>query len=406
MPTQFKLTNKRGKPISNYTYLKACLLGNKDEDEISPQHKKYFKNMESQLMDEESSNPHVKLERFLKFYLKFKDSPKKMGRKNWVKQFEKEIKHSSNLDELIEDMYTHFEYFDIMHNGTPSSENLTKKIKEYRLLNFQAIDYFLFGCCKDYKLGILKEDELIEIINICENYFLRMHCIGNKTNGASFINKLHNHGNPHNTIDKTDYVNSFKRILLNPDSRGNIKFPHNLEFRNKFVSMNWNTSSLSSSFPKFIEIMIQNHLADKKHQNKIQWGKTKKDKYKHSYDHIHAQNPKGKSLEKRINELNGGKTEFEYIHDKLLNNIGNLVPTLYNSEMSNKSVGEKKSQKEGYLSDDLVVTEKLLTYDHWGKEEIIDFANWKCDVILDVFPMISVDDTLQKYSTKMKMEIK
>ena len=406
MPTQFKLTNKRGKPISNYTYLKACLLGNKSEEDLSPQHKKCFKNMEQTLIDRTASNPHVALERFFKFYLKFKDVPKKMGRKNWVKQFEKEIKSTPDTNKLIEDIYVHFEYFNIIYNGTSTSDKLTNKIKEFRSLGTQSIDYFLFGCAKDFKLGKLGTDDFIEIIDICENYLLRMHCLNNKQSGASFINKLHNHGNPHNTIDKTDYLNSFKRILINPESRGNVKFPNNVEFRNKFISMNWNTSSLSSAFTKFVEISIQNHVADKKHQNKIQWGKTKHDKFKHSFDHIHAQNPKGKSKEMRIMELDGGLTEFEYIHDRLLNNIGNLVPTLYNSEMSNKPFSEKCSQKEGYLSDDLVVTEKLLSYDKWGKEEIIDFANWKFEIILDRFPFISVDNTLKNYKSRVMMESK
>lgn len=406
MPTQFRLTNKRGKDISNYTYLKACLLGDKGEDEILPKHKKYFKNMESKLIDKTSKNPHTSLERFLKFYLKFKDAPKKMGRKNWVKQFEKEIRLSKNTDKLIEDIYVHFEYFDVIYNGDSLSDDLTTKIKEFRLLNYQAIDYFLFGCAKDYKLGKLNENDFIEIIDICENYLLRMHCTGDKKNGASFINKLHNHGNPHNTIDKTDYVNSFKRILINPDSKGNVRFPHNTDFRTKFISMNWNTSSLSSFFTKFVETCIQNFKADKKHQNKIDWGKTKKDKYKHSFDHIHAQNPTGKNKEKIIKELSGGLTEFNYIHDHLLNNIGNLVPTLYNSEMSNKPHSEKCSQKEGYRSDKLVSTEKVLSYDSWGKEEILDFANWKCNIILERFPMISVDDSLKNYKEKLMAEVK
>ena len=49
---------------------------------------------------------------------------------------------------------------------------------------------------------------------------------------------------------------------------------------------------------------------------------------------------------------------------------------------------------------------KLLSYDKWGKEEIIDFANWKFKIILDRFPFISVDNTLKNYKSRVMMESK
>ena len=401
MPTQFRLTNKRGKPISNYTNIKACLIGRRDENEIPLEIKNYFEKMEDCLTNN-SNTPHSTLEKFLKFYLNVEKPYGINKKKNWVKSFEKITridKTPENLDERIRDIYSYFNCFELIYTGKCSNKELSDKIKEFRIMKYEGIDYFLFNCSIDYSKGIISSDEFIEIIDIAENYILRMHVCSRKSNGSSFLNKLHHHGKIANRIDKSDYVNSIKKILLNPDTVGNVAFPTDSQFQEHFIKFNWNTSSLTLYYVQFISTIIQNTLADKKHKHIINWNKSKKAPYQ--IDHIHAKNPKNKNKEKRIAELKNGEAEYEDIKNNYMNTIGNLTPTVWNSEMSDKPTSEKFNQEHGYSNDDLEESKKLVEIyrrnDYWGINEIKEFSNWKFGVLLQQFSMIRYNPSLKEY---------
>ncbi len=401
MPTEFRLTNKRGKPISNYTNVKACLIGRRDEQDIPLEIKNYFNKMEECLMNS-SAKPHSTLEKFLKFYLQVTQPYNISKKKNWVKSFEKITRldrTSEKLDERIKDIYSYFECFELMYHGICSDNKISNKIKEFRIMGYEGIDYFLFNCSIDYSNGVINSKEFIEIIDIVENYILRMHVCSRKNNGSNFLNKLHNHGKKTNRIDKTDYINSLKRILLSPDSVGNVVFPSDNEFKNNFIKFKWNTTSLTLHHIQFISHIIQNSLADKKHKNILIWDKN--NETYHQIDHIHAKNPKDSNKKNRIKELKNGETEYIDIHNNYKDTIGNLIPTLWNLEMSDKPTSEKFIPGQGYYLDDLEETKKLIEIytrnNYWGIEEIIEFGRWKCEILLNKFKMIDYSHHLDNY---------
>lgn len=404
MNKQFRLVNSQNDGISDYHYIKSCLLDGKADDEIPLHIKNYFKDMEDLLYDEHLKNKKaktVKLERFLKLVMhfspKFKSEYRSLG---WVNLLEKEIKYYENKDELIEHIYGFFKHYKLIIGCDSSNKLLYDKIKEFRLMDCD-LEKLFFGFAMDYDAGIICENEFVELIHCCENIILRSHCYGNKPQTKSVLNRLWNN-NPNNVINKEDYVNSFKKILLNPHTKSPIGFINNHQFKQKFIENKWIISGTGAGMYYFVENAIQNQIGDKKHQNILNFGKSQHGEYKHSGDHIYPQRPRKED----ISLLLGGIDEANKINEKWLNTIGNLIPTLWNTEMTNKSFKEKCSMKKGYQSDDLEVTKKLLSYDAqvWGIDEIKSFGEWKFDIILKRFPMISVDNALETFKAKMRME--
>lgn len=57
-----------------------------------------------------------------------------------------------------------------------------------------------------------------------------------------------------------------------------------------------------------------------------------------------------------------------YVHDEVVNTLGNLTLTAYNSELSNRSFAEKKS---AWLGDsNLQLNREIAKHKHWGAKEI------------------------------------
>lgn len=401
MNKQFRLVNSQNDGISDYHYIKSCLLDGKSDEEIPLKIKNYFKDMENLLYDESAKTKRyktIKLERFLKLVLHFHPDLKKDFRSlGWVTVFEKEIKVCEDKEKLIEDIYNYFKYYKLTIGLDSKNKKVSDKINEFKMMDCD-LEKLFFGFSMDYSNKIISEDEYVELIDCCENIILRSHCYGNKSQTKGFLNKLWNNNN-RNVIDKTDYVNSFKRILLHPKTKSQVHFINNHRFKEKFLEHKWVISGTGSGVFYFVENIIQNQKGDKKHQNILDFGKSQHGKYRHSGDHIFPQRPQKQDTD----SLKGGLTELNKINEKWLNTIGNLVPTKYNSEMKNKSFREKCTMEKGYLADDLEATKKLLSYDVevWGIDEIKDFAEWKFNIILEKFPFVSVDDSLKNYRTVM-----
>lgn len=393
MPKQFRLSNKRGRQISEYTNLKSCLLP-KPEDELPIEHIKLFEEMEEKLELEDKAKPHTRLENFMKCYLSHKTSIDKSRR--WSKNFEKYIKRYCNSDEdynnLLEDIRHKYKLY-LFVNGIEFDDNcpisLKNSILHFNKLNTDILNKFLLECAVDYEKGFFSADDFIEIFDFCSNYMIRMYCCGSTESASTLLNRLHDKGGKYH-IDTYNYVNSIKSLVLNHENL-KVRFPSNNEFRNGFINKTW---SIATDYYKFVEISIQNHLADKKHQDIIKYGRTKQKDYCHSTDHIFAQS----FDELCISELAGGETEANKIKDSYMNNIGNLIPTLYNSEMGKLPFGKKR---EWYVKDGLEATKKLLGYKKWGIDEIKSFANWKFDVILERYPMAYVDRSQKYYNAKI-----
>ena len=84
----------------------------------------------------------------------------------------------------------------------------------------------------------------------------------------------------------------------------------------------------------------------------------------------------------------------ERIYDELINTLGNLTLTAYNSELSDAPFSEKKAHlKGGFNQDHLVISKELHDLDVWNEEAICARAKRLAERTLEVwpFPELSTD---------------
>ncbi len=97
---------------------------------------------------------------------------------------------------------------------------------------------------------------------------------------------------------------------------------------------------------------------------------------------------------------------FQAIHDKYLNTIGNLTKTGYNHEYSNKSFQEKRDMEKGFKQSSLKLNQGLKDLESFGEKEIEERANDLADWALKIWTYPKLDaETLEKYKPKKEKKV-
>ncbi len=98
---------------------------------------------------------------------------------------------------------------------------------------------------------------------------------------------------------------------------------------------------------------------------------------------------------------------FQAIHEKYLNTIGNLTLTGYNEKYSNNSFQEKRDMEKGFKQSPLRLNQSLKDLEVFGEKEIEERANDLVDWALKIWTYPKLDaETLEKYKQKGKREKK
>ena len=82
----------------------------------------------------------------------------------------------------------------------------------------------------------------------------------------------------------------------------------------------------------------------------------------------------------------------ERVYDELINTLGNLTLTAYNSELSDASFAEKKAHfKGGFDQDNLVISKELHDLDEWNEGAICARAKRLAERALEAWPFPELD---------------
>jgi uncharacterized protein with ParB-like and HNH nuclease domain len=79
--------------------------------------------------------------------------------------------------------------------------------------------------------------------------------------------------------------------------------------------------------------------------------------------------------------------EWELIHRKYVDTLGNLTLTGYNPEYSNRTFTEKRDMERGFRDSALSINRNLAKLNHWRKDEIEARGNELADIVLKVWAM-------------------
>lgn len=77
--------------------------------------------------------------------------------------------------------------------------------------------------------------------------------------------------------------------------------------------------------------------------------------------------------------------DFDIIHNKYLNTIGNLTLIAYNSELGNLPFKDKKTDEHGYLASSLTLNTFIKNQDDWKEQQMIDRANELLEIALKIW---------------------
>ncbi|GAA9136546.1 hypothetical protein BTM344_07550 [Helicobacter pylori] len=208
-------------------------------------------------------------------------------------------------------------------------------------LEMDVIYPLLLELYSDYSDGVLSKADFIPIIALIESYICRRAVCGLGTNS---LNKVFPSFTKH--IQKDEYFKSLEVHFGSLTEKQ--RFPNNDEFKDCFITIDFYNFKKRNIFFERLENF------DRKERV-----------YTHEYTTEHI-------MPQTLTEEWGRDLgeNFQEIHNKYLNTIGNLTKTGYNSEYSDKSFKEKQGMEKGFKNSPLRLNQSLRDLESFGEEEI------------------------------------
>jgi len=278
------------------------------------------------------------------------------------------------IEELVKDIVKYSKFFVNIVLEREEDKDLRKRFSEIGDLKVDVSYPFILEIYKDYKEEKISKEDLIYMLKIIESYVFRRAIVGIPTNS---LNKTF--ANLHSEIDKENYLESFKAIMVLKDIYK--RFPDNNEFKEMFLRKDVYNSRLRNYILRKLENFGRKELVNIE---------------SYTIEHIMPQN---KNVSDQWKKDLGDK--WKEVHDKYLHTIGNLTLTGYNSELSDNSFIKKKSMDGGFADSPIRLNASLAKLDTWNEELILKRANELIDKSFEVweFPDIN-EETLRKYAPK------
>ncbi|MGH4036850.1 MAG: GmrSD restriction endonuclease domain-containing protein [Sphaerochaeta sp.] len=291
--------------------------------------------------------------------------------KNYKKNY-----NITSIEDLCIDLYENAKnYTDILF-ARSEDPKMVSCFEDIKNLKMDVVYPFLLRVFQDYKLNSITDEDFIEIMNICISYVLRRSICGLATNSLNktFAMLINN-------IDPDNYLNSLKVFFVT--TKDYKMFPDDEAFKADF--------KIKDIYNLRNRNFILNHLENFQNKGPINISN-------YTIEHIMPQN---ENLNKEwINCLG---PDWEEIHQKYLNTIGNLTLTAYNSEMSDRSFKEKLNMRGGFKESALRINSDLVKLNTWNESLIIERANLLADEAVNIWKFPEVDGSeIAKYAKSSK----
>ncbi len=347
---------------------------------LEPEEQKIFYEKYWRAMEEEfkQSKREDLFNKFVRHYLTIKTREIPNIKKVYVTFKDYRQKERIGIENLLKDLQKYCGYFCQIVFKKEDDKDLNKALGFLVDLEMDVIYPLLLELYSDYSDGVLSKADFIPIIALIESYICRRAVCELGTNS---LNKVFPFVTKH--IQKDEYFESLKAHFgyLTEKQR----FPNNDEFKKLFIKIDFYKFQKKKYFFERLENF------DTKEPVNTQ-GCT--------IEHIMPQTLT-EEWEKDLGE------NFQKIHDKYLNTIGNLTLTGYNPKYSNKSFQEKQGMEKGFKDSPLRLNQSLRDLESFGEEEIKKRANDLADLALKIWTYPKLDaKTLEKYKPKKDKEEK
>ncbi|MBS0647234.1 MAG: DUF262 domain-containing protein [Verrucomicrobia bacterium] len=287
-------------------------------------------------------------------------------------------KAPKTITDVVKDIVKFSGYYVNMILHKEPESVLLQGFKNISKLKVDVSYPFLLPVYDDYSIGTISKDEFSEIISLVENYVFRRAICGIPTNS---LNKTF--ATLYKSFSKINYLEGIKAAFQLMDSYK--RFPNDAEFEKEIVAKD------------VYNFRSRNYLLNKlENFNRKEIVNT--DDY--TIEHIMPQNP---DLSVEWQSMLGDN--WKEIQQLYLHTLGNLTLTGYNSELSDRPFGKKKSIEGGFNDSPLRLNSFMRNVDVWNEEQIkkraVELAT-KATSIWNA-PNLS-DDILSKYKPAEEKE--
>jgi len=289
-----------------------------------------------------------------------------------------------SIRDIVSDIYTHSKHFVSMALEKEQDAELRNAFADINALRVEVAFPLMLEMYSDYEAGTLSHDDFLQALKLIECYVFRRAICDIPTNS---LNKTF--ATFTKVLDKSDYLNSFKAVLMLKDSYK--RFPTDAEF----------TKALSVR--DLYNLRIRNYWLRKLENH---GRKERVDVEGYTIEHILPQNEK-LSPEWR-SELGDAWKDIQATY---LHTLGNLTLTGYNSEYSDLPFAKKREMKDkegnavGFAGSPLRLNVGLGELEHWNEQEIQKRAQRLATLAAQVWQFPTLEEAvMEKYKQATKAE--
>lgn len=351
----FESMNSLGKPLSLADLVRNYLLLGKDPDTQERLYKKYWLHIEKQLPGQ--------LSNFIRDFMQLKEekSLKKATETNYKELYAnfKRTFQGTDAEELLKELNKYSNYYSYIALGTTSDNiKIDSKLNDLRTVGVTIVYSFLLSLLDNWKNEKINDAELVDILDALIVYFLRRRILkltqGENKNFPPLVREIGE------LVENENKKQAIFNLLSSQEH--SMRLPNNIELANELQVMNFYNFNQTKFILSLVEERITKSRPDK-NDDKLQ------------IEHIMPQ----KLNDIWIEEL--GK-EYDVVHQKFINNIGNLTLIRHNQELGNKGFVEKKEMfnKKAGLQ---IAKSNITNRSKWNKNSIQNRSKWIIDFILD-----------------------
>ncbi|WP_187877458.1 DUF262 and DUF1524 domain-containing protein [Helicobacter pylori] len=376
----FESMNSKGIELTQTDLIRNYIVMETEIEKQEDFYNQYWRAMEEDFKQSEKQSKREDLfNKFVRHYLTIKTREIPNINKVYEAFKDYQQKKGIEIEDLLKDLQKYCGYFCQIVFKKEKDKGLNKALSFLVDLERDVIYPLLLELYSDYSDGVLSKQDFIPIIYLIESYICRRAVCGF---GANSLNKVFPSFTKH--IQKDEYFKSLKAHFgyLTEKQR----FPNNDEFKKLFITIDF----YHFQKKKYFFERLENKDNTKEPVNTQEC----------TIEHIMPQTL-NLEWERDLGE------NFQAIHEKYLNTIGNLTLTGYNEKYSNNSFQEKRDMEKGFKQSPLKLNQSLKDLESFGEKEIEKRANVLADWALKIWTYPKLDaETLEKYKQKGKREKK
>ncbi len=369
----FESMNSKGIELTQTDLIRNYIVMETEVEKQEDFYNQYWRAMEENFKQSEKQSKREDLfNKFVRHYLTIKTGKIPNEKKVYeaFKRYQQE--RGIETEVLLQDLQKYCGYFCQIAFKKEADKDLNKALGFLVDLEMDVIYPLLLELYSDYSDGVLSKWDFIPIIALIESYICRRAVCGIPPNG---LNKFFASFTKH--IQKDEYFESLKAHFgyLTEKQR----FPNNDEFKEHFITIDFYHFKKNKYFLERLEKFDTEEPVNTQEC---------------TIEHIMPQTL-NLEWERDLGE------NFQAIHEKYLNTIGNLTLTGYNEKYSNKSFQEKRYMEKGFKQSSLKLNQSLKDLEVFGEEQIKKRANDLADWALKIWTYPKLDaETLEKYKPK------